>query len=98
MDFNEQQRLARERIENQQFILRLQTENQQFTKDLVASFIAEYSKTNNQLKEINLNLQKQIADTAASAKKSKVKAVISLIVSIVSIVVSSVISVVALCV
>lgn len=98
MDLGEEQRRLMERIQNEQFERGLQKENQFFQKRLVAQFIQEYTKTNQQLKTINENLQKQIQEAAASAKKSKAQAKVSLIVSIVSIIVSATISIIALCV
>lgn len=98
MDLGEEQRRLMERIQNEQFERNLQKENQFFQKRLVAQFIEEYTKTNQQLKTINENLQKQIQEAAASAKKSKAQAKVSLIVSIISIIVSATISIIALCV
>lgn len=86
MDFSEQQRRLRERVENQQFQLNMQNNNQLFQKQLTDKFISEYRKTNQELQTINSNLQKQLDDTKRSAKTANIKSWISIAVSVCSVI------------
>lgn len=88
MDFSEQQRHQLERVQDQQFALRMQSENQHFQRSLTERFIAEYTKTNAQLNEINANLQKQLDAAKHSAKTANIKSWISIAISVCSVIVA----------
>lgn len=86
MDFSEWQRRQLAQLQEQQFQLNMQSNNQRAQRQLTDMFIAEYTKTNQELKAINANLQKQLDKTKRSAKIANVKSWISIAISVCSVI------------
>ena len=75
-----------DRIKNKQDQLELRRENQRFQKQQTDRVVEEHAKTNQELKAINENQQKQIDEAKRSAKFANIKSWISIGVSIASVI------------